>query len=152
MLFSGSYMWSISREPFTRFSFPSSSLENSSTTRRIVHGGLGVGSVVAWTNMSCPNLLANSLSKPSNYLSGVLTYYLDISCSSCSSHQSSYPTLTVSMLHFSVRHSHQQIMPFTDCDSHLVWLRPLKQICAPLFSIKQKKLRCRIVSASCYGK
>jgi len=50
------------------------------------------------------------------------------------------------MPHFSVRHFDQQIIPFADSPD-LVWLWPSKQIRAPLFSIKQKKLRRGIVSA-----
>lgn len=117
--------------------------------RPTVLGGLAAGTEEVLALTSCLNQRASLWSKSSSFPSGVQISSWATSYSSCYprlfwSHTSIAPMRPscVSSSHLPCGYSE-----LTACLS-LVWLRPSKQIRAPLYSIKQKRQRRWIVGAS----
>lgn len=113
--------------------------------RQIGPGGRASGTDVVLALMQCRNLLASSSSRSLNCPCGVQTSSRATSFCSSSRLPSSFHTLTDSTRRYCVSHS----APSTLNRAHdllKVWLRPSKQIRAPLYSIKQKRQRRMIVS------
>lgn len=132
----------LSTKSLSRCSYPVSS----SMTRPIALGGLEDGTVVDSELMLCLNLRANSLSRSLRCRCGAPISCWATFCFSCSHLLSWFPTSIVctprcyvsACLLLGSRRGLKQYLP--------VWLRPSKQIRAPLYSLKQRRQRRFIVS------
>jgi len=129
--------------PSANSSSQSSFLVSSSMMRQTELGGLANGTDEVWGPMSCPSQLESSSSKLLSWAYGHPTSSLPTSSSLFSHPSPLFHTSTLSTRRSCVSQYYpaSEVMLIVP----LVWLRPSKQIRAPLYSMKVKKQRQWIV-------